>query len=114
MLLGQAERYRIEQRAEGVVITMDQRKNAGGFAGFILALLALSWWFSPYGPHPVLTKGIAILWAFLGFFSYSALLAGSTKRRGKSAVSRFVFEIVSDGKNARFLELKSSSGSGSK
>jgi hypothetical protein len=52
MILGQVERYVIEQEPNAVVIRMRQGGNALRLCAIAAVVLGVSWWFGPYGPQP--------------------------------------------------------------
>jgi hypothetical protein len=76
MILGQIERYTIEQLPGRVVIRMRQRSNALGALAVALAVIAASWWFGPHGPRPTgLEGGFYWFWmALWGFFVAMSVL----------------------------------------
>jgi hypothetical protein len=69
MILGQIERYTIEQLPGRVVISMRQQRNALGMLAVVSAVITASWWFGPYGPHPAEFEG--------GFYWFWMALWGS-------------------------------------
>ena len=83
MMLGQAERYRVEQGSQGICITLDQRKNAAGFGIICASLLGAGWWISPYGPWPLTqhTRPFWVWFAFLGLMIILAMVGWCYKER---------------------------------
>ncbi len=78
MTLGRIERYTIEQRAAGIVITMDQRGETTKGALVIGTVLALSWLVGPYGSFtaPGFRGGPdAFFWVWCGVWSLFLVLA---------------------------------------
>jgi hypothetical protein len=71
------ERYVIEDGPGGVALKMRQAPNALGFAAVTGSVLAVSWWFGPYGPHPTRFEGW-FYWVWsgaLGLFTILGIVA---------------------------------------
>ena len=76
MIVGRVERYAIFQGDEGVVIRMRQGRRGVGVALIALAVLVVSWWFGPFGPHPAVnwSKPDLFYWLWTGFWLLAVLL----------------------------------------
>lgn len=84
MTLGTAERYTVTQGPAGIAITMRQEGRAIGFAAVSTAVLAVSWWYGPYGPRPVPGFDGAFYWAWsagLALFCLLGLLGSLYRER---------------------------------
>lgn len=76
MTIEHVERYVIEQGAHGVVVRMRQGRRALGIGLLSFAVLLVSWWFGPYGPHPAADWARSwFYWVWSGFFTLVFILA---------------------------------------
>lgn len=72
MILGLAERYSIEKRDDRVVLLMRQGAHGLRVAVVSAAVLFVTWWIGPYGPHTVAAlsgRPDAFYWLWSGFFA---------------------------------------------
>ena len=74
MILGQVERYTVEQLPGRVVIRMRQHSNALGMLTVVTAVIAASWWFGPYGPRPAGFQG-GFYWFWLALWGFFFVLS---------------------------------------